>query len=219
MEQNVKPEQDAKDVKQAFWMEFQGTEEEWKQAQAMLSPALKDLEAAFGQRIRVGTQDMTLEESVVSHLAERGYTLTCAESCTGGLLSGRIVNVAGASDVFRESVVTYANKAKRKLTGVKKKTLKKFGAVSPQTAREMAEGAADAAGADAALAVTGIAGPGGGTPEKPVGLVYIACTVKGKTTVKECRLTGSRRQIRDAAVEEALRLLDSCLARKPRKHV
>ncbi len=169
------------------------------------------MESRFGKKVSAGTEDMTLEESVVSLLARRGYTLTCAESCTGGLLSGRIINVAGVSDVYRAGFVTYADAAKRTLLGVGEATLKQFGAVSPQTAREMAEGAAVAAGADAALAVTGIAGPGGGTPEKPVGLVYIACTVKGKTRVKECRFSGSRRQIRDASVEEALRLLYKCL--------
>lgn len=198
------------DVKRTLRLGFQGTEEEWKQVQDLLAPAMEEIKARFGQQAAMGEEDASLEESVVSLLLERGFTLTCAESCTGGLLSGRILNVAGVSDVYRAGFVTYSNKAKRKLLGVGKSALKKYGAVSPQVAREMAAGAAAAAGADAALAVTGIAGPGGGTPEKPVGLVYLACSIQGKTTVKECRFTGSRRQIREASVEEALRLLYRC---------
>ena len=127
------------------------------------------------------------EEAVVELLTAGRMTVTTAESCTGGLIAGTIVNVAGASDVLNEGYVTYSNEAKERLVGVKHETLEKYGAVSEQTAREMAEGAARSAGADAALSATGIAGPGGGTAEKPVGLVYIGCFLKGRTTVRECR--------------------------------
>lgn len=147
------------------------------------------------------------EESVVELLAQKKMTVTTAESCTGGLIAGTLVNVAGASDVLNEGYVTYSNDAKERLVGVKHETLEEYGAVSEQTAREMAEGAAKAAGADAALSATGIAGPGGGTEEKPVGLVYIGCYVNGETTVKECRFEGSRMENRLHTVETALQLL------------
>lgn len=151
--------------------------------------------------------EKSLEESVVELLAQKKMTVTTAESCTGGLIAGTLVNVAGASDVLNEGYVTYSNEAKERLVGVKHETLEKYGAVSEQTAREMAEGAAKAAGADAALSATGIAGPGGGTEEKPVGLVYIGCYVNGETTVKECRFEGSRMENRLHTVETALQLL------------
>lgn len=151
--------------------------------------------------------EKSLEESVVELLAQKKMTVTTAESCTGGLIAGTLVNVAGASDVLNEGYVTYSNDAKERLVGAKHETLEEYGAVSEQTAREMAEGAAKAAGADAALSATGIAGPGGGTEEKPVGLVYIGCYVNGETTVKECRFEGSRMENRLHTVETALQLL------------
>ena len=151
--------------------------------------------------------EKSLEESVVEILAQKKMTVTTAESCTGGLIAGTLVNVAGASDVLNEGYVTYSNDAKERLVGVKHETLEEYGAVSEQTAREMAEGAAKAAGADAALSGTGIAGPGGATEEKPVGLVYIGCYVNGETTVKECRFEGSRMENRLHTVETALQLL------------
>jgi PncC family amidohydrolase len=150
-------------------------------------------------------------EAVVNKLKDAGMTVTTVESCTGGLLSATLVDVSGASDVFYQGVVTYANEAKVRLVGVKEATLQEHGAVSEETAREMAEGGAKAANADAALAVTGIAGPGGGTKEKPVGLVYIGCYVNGKTIVKKNLFTGNRREVREQAVETALKLLLECL--------
>lgn len=150
---------------------------------------------------------MDIEEVVVNLLRERQMTVTTAESCTAGLLAGRIMNVAGASWVYNEGHITYANAAKERILGVKHETLETYGAVSPQTAREMAEGAARIAEADAALSVTGIAGPDGGTPEKPVGLVYIGCYVKGSVYVEECHFTGNRRENREEAVERALQIL------------
>jgi nicotinamide-nucleotide amidase len=108
---------------------------------------------------------------------------------------------------LKEGFVTYSNEAKMKNLGVSSETLNKYGAVSAQTAEEMVRGVAKAAGSSAAIATTGIAGPGGGTPEKPVGLVYIACLVKDKVTVKELRLRGNRMKIRDQSVIHALDLL------------
>lgn len=149
----------------------------------------------------------TLEEEVVELLARRHLTVTTAESCTGGLIAGTLINAAGASDVLNEGYVTYSNEAKERLVHVSHETLERYGAVSEQTAREMAEGAARAAGADAALSATGIAGPGGGTVEKPVGLVYIGCCLNGRTVVKECRFNGARMENRLRTVETALTML------------
>ncbi len=153
----------------------------------------------------------TIEEEVVKLLLEKGYTITCAESCTGGLLCASLVNVSGASEVLNRSVITYANEAKMELLGVKEETLREFGAVSEQTAYEMAMGAATFAKAEVALSVTGIAGPGGGTPEKPVGLVYMGCFVKGKVTVRRCVFSGDRLQVRTSSVKTALELAKECI--------
>ena len=149
----------------------------------------------------------TLEEEVVELLARKHLTVTTAESCTGGLIAGTLINAAGASDVLNEGYVTYSNEAKERLVHVSHETLERYGAVSAQTAQEMAEGAARAAGADAALSATGIAGPGGGTVDKPVGLVYIGCCLNGRTVVKECRFNGSRMENRLRTVETALTML------------
>ena len=149
----------------------------------------------------------TLEEEVVELLARKHLTVTTAESCTGGLIAGTLINAAGASDVLNEGYVTYSNEAKERLVHVSHETLERYGAVSAQTAQEMAEGAARAAGADAALSATGIAGPGGGSVEKPVGLVYIGCCLNGRTVVKECRFNGSRMENRLRTVETALTML------------
>ena len=129
-------------------------------------------------------KDMTLEEKVVKMLKKHELTIVTAESCTGGMLSSKLINVPGVSDIFKAGLVTYANQAKREILGVGKKTLKKYGAVSPQTAEEMILGAVDKYDADVAVSVTGIAGPDGGTKEKPVGLVYIGCYVCGQWMVE-----------------------------------
>lgn len=150
---------------------------------------------------------MSVEEEVVGLLKEYGLTVTTAESCTGGMIASKIVNVSGASDVFCEGYVTYSNAAKHKLLGVKNETLEAYGAVSSQTAGEMAVGAARAAEADASIAATGIAGPGGGTAEKPVGLVYISCFVKGDVAVEECHFKGTRLEVREQSAVTALNLL------------
>ena len=152
------------------------------------------------------------EEQVVRLLKERNLTITAAESCTGGLIAGTLVNVAGASDVFGEAYVTYSNEAKQRLVGVRAETLEQFGAVSEETAYEMAAGAARAAGADVGLSSTGIAGPGGGTPEKPVGLVYIGCCVRGEVQVRRLNLHGNREQNRRDTVKAALGLAAEMLA-------
>ena len=150
---------------------------------------------------------MVLEEKIIRKLQEKQLTITTAESCTGGLLAGRLLNVSGASDVYEEGYITYANASKERLLGVSPETLMQFGAVSPQTAKEMAKGAAFMANAVIGLSTTGIAGPGGGSSEKPVGLVYVACAVSGVVTVEKHLFSGNREENRNAAVEAALQLL------------
>lgn len=154
---------------------------------------------------------MKLEEEVVQKLIEKGYSISTAESCTGGMIASLLVNVAGVSAVFKEGYITYSNEAKHKLLGVEEEVLKEHGAVSEAVASQMAKGAAEAANAQAALAVTGIAGPEGGTPQKPVGLVYIGCYINGSIQVSENRFQGNRLEIRQKTAEKALKLLLECL--------
>ncbi len=156
----------------------------------------------------------SLANTVVELLKEAHMTVTTVESCTGGLLSSTLVDVPGVSEVLNQAYVTYANEAKEALAGVRKETLEAYGAVSEQTAREMAEGGAAAAGAQAALSVTGIAGPEGGTAQKPVGLVYIGCFLEGSTVVEKHIFQGSRRQVREQSAAAALTLLKKRLQQK-----
>lgn len=156
-------------------------------------------------------KEYALEERIAALLKQRGITVTTAESCTGGLLAGRLINAAGISQVYKEGYITYSNEAKEKLLHVSHETLTTYGAVSEQTALEMAQGAARQADAQAALATTGIAGPDGGTPQKPAGLVYIGCYVNGVTVVEEHLFAGERAQVRSLAVEAALRVLEQAL--------
>ncbi len=143
-------------------------------------------------------------ENVVQLLKERGFTAATAESCTGGLISAEITSVSGSSDVFGFGVCTYANEAKMKLLGVKEDTLATVGAVSEETAVQMAEGVRKLSGADIAVSVTGIAGPTGGTPEKPVGTVYIGVAVESFAEAKKYLFTGE--QFPEAAnAREAIR--------------
>ena len=155
-----------------------------------------------------------LEEKLVELLQKNNLTITTAESCTGGLVAGKILNVAGASSSFNEGYITYSNEAKERILGVKHETLEAYGAVSPQTAKEMAEGAGKAAKADVALSVTGIAGPGGGTKEKPVGLVYIGCYMQGQIFIKECHFDGNREENRKKSVETALLLAKEVIEKR-----
>lgn len=154
---------------------------------------------------------ISLEKSIVDKLKEKNWQITCAESCTGGMIASALVNVAGVSEVLRESYVTYANSAKEKLLGVSGEALEKWGAVSRQVAEQMAKGAAAKAGAQTAIAVTGIAGPDGGTSEKPVGLVFIGCFVNGETVVTENHFKGNRLEIRQQTTKAALAQLLECL--------
>lgn len=148
-------------------------------------------------------------------LKEKGLRLAIAESCTGGLLSSMITDIPGSSDYFEGAVVAYANSAKSGRLGVKRSTLASFGAVSRETAREMAQGAGKAFRADVSAAITGIAGPGGGTPEKPVGLVFIAVSKGSRTTVKRFLFKGGRKAVKRQSAEAALGMLGKTLGVKP----
>ena len=158
--------------------------------------------------------ELFLEEELVRLLAKRGLSITTAESCTGGMISSKLVNVSGASEVLNMCVVTYSNEAKHRMLGVRLDTLEQFGAVSRETAYEMAEGALKLASADVALSVTGLAGPGGGTEEKPVGLVYIGCNVQGDITVEKHIFTGDRLAVRESSAQAALALAKKCILEK-----
>lgn len=178
--------------------------EDEKKCKEMIKPIVRELKKRFGKNVFATREDKTLEEAVVDLLKEKNMTLSLAESCTGGAVAARIVNVPGASDALMCGYVTYTNRAKRKCLGVKKSTLNKEGAVSAKCAKEMAKGGAKAARTDVCLSVTGLAGPGGGTKETPVGTVFMGCTCAGKTTTREFHFTGNRSRIRGQAVAQAL---------------
>ena len=182
-----------------------------KEAKKLIKPMVRELRKRFGDYIYSTDEHETLAESVLKLLKERELTLTTAESCTGGMLAARLTDVPGASEVFKQGLVTYSNKAKRKLLDVKKTTLKDYGAVSEKTAKEMAKNGAFVTGSDVCISITGIAGPDGGSEEKPVGLVYMACSLNNKVTVKEYHFQGSREKIREYSVVRALTLLRSCI--------
>jgi nicotinamide-nucleotide amidase len=154
-----------------------------------------------------GRQGRPIEADVVRLLAERRQTLALAESCTGGCLAHRVTNVPGASKVFPGGIVAYSNEVKKKLLGVRAETLAKHGAVSEAVAREMAGGARKKFSADFAIAVTGLAGPGGGTKRKPVGTVFIALAGGGETVVERKMNRFGREMFKQAAAEQALNLL------------
>ena len=179
-------------------------------AKKALKPVIKEFLDKFGDHVYSTDDNVSLEASVIQLLKERELTLTTAESLTGGLLAAKFTNVPGASEVFKQGLVTYCNRAKRKLLDVKKSTLKEYGAVSDRTAKEMAKNGAFATGADVCVSLTGLAGPAA-EEGKPVGLVYIACCYKNRTVVNEFHFEGSRRQIREQAANHALMLLRECI--------
>ena len=152
-------------------------------------------------------------EALLARYRQRGLELATAESCTGGLIAALLTEIPGASDVFERGFVVYSNEAKHELIGVANSTLDAHGAVSEETAREMALGALQRSRADVAIAVTGIAGPSGGEPQKPVGLVHFACAGPGERLVTAERRFGDlgRANVRLAAVREALALLEAAL--------
>lgn len=150
---------------------------------------------------------MSLEEEVVALLKEHHFSITTAESCTGGLVAATLINVSGVSEYLKEAYITYSDEAKIKLLGVDGNIIEKSTVVSKETAEAMALGGAKAAGCDICVSVTGIAGPDGGTKEQPVGLVYIGCTLKETVRSKRFVFSGDRMQVRLSAVEEALKFV------------
>lgn len=149
----------------------------------------------------------TLEVRVGEILSQRGLRLAVAESCTGGLISHLVTNVAGSSVYFVGGVIAYANEAKVHLLGVHQETLDKFGAVSSETVIEMARGVRNTLSADIGISVSGIAGPGGGTPEKPVGTVWIGLSTPKEELARHFHWTGNRLDVKEQSARAALMLL------------
>jgi nicotinamide-nucleotide amidase len=159
----------------------------------------------------------TLAAALLARCRAQGIKIACAESCTGGLVASAITDLPGASEIFDRGFVTYSNAAKVEMLGVRQATLDAFGAVSAETAQEMAQGALDRSAADVAVAITGIAGPSGGTPQKPVGLVEFACARKGGGATAAQRRYGARTrgEIRAAAAAQALEMLIEAVQPRP----
>ena len=177
------------------------------EALTRIAPVEADIRQLAGEYL-YGIDEETLEEAVGNLLRQRRLTLAVAESCTGGLLGGRITEIGGSSDYFLGGILCYSNTLKQSLLGVPEATLAQHGAVSPDTARAMADGARNTTGADIGVSITGIAGPTGGSEEKPVGLVYIGVACLGmETRVTRYLLGGERAMVRRRAVQEALVLL------------
>ena len=178
------------------------------EAEALCQRMMDTVKATPVGEFIYGVDVGSTERAVVSALASKGLTIATAESCTGGLIAKRITDVAGASEVYMGSCVTYANEAKVKLVGVKEETLKAYGAVSEQVAAEMARGVREALGTDIGISTTGIAGPGGGTPEKPVGTIYVGISSRLGESVTRLRLSPmrSRDYLRTCTVGNALSL-------------
>ncbi|WP_195603906.1 competence/damage-inducible protein A [Clostridium tyrobutyricum] len=174
-----------------------------KDALKLIKPLEDKVKNILGDNI-YGYGETSMEEVVAKILVERNLTISTAESCTGGLIAAKFINYPGISSVFLDGAVTYSNEAKMHRLNVKKETLDKFGAVSEETAREMAEGIAKTSGTDIGLSTTGIAGPDGGSEEKPVGLVYVGLYIKGDVFVKKLQLSGERNKVRNRAAVSAI---------------
>lgn len=194
----------AKTNEMIFRVTARGKDKE--ECRAVMEPVVAEIYSRLGEYI-YGEDDETLVSAVMKRLIEKGLTVATAESCTGGMVASRLIDYPGASAVFMTGFVTYTNESKARLLGVSEETLEKYGAVSSQTAEEMCIGAARACGTDIGISTTGIAGPDGGTAEKPVGLVYIGVSYRGRAVTKRLQLSGSRNKIRNAAAAAAIELL------------
>jgi len=184
-----------------------------EEGEGIVMPVVREIISRFGD-IVYSIEGEELAEVVAKLLVERDRTLGVAESCTGGMVASTLVDVPGCSEFLMEGAVTYSDAAKMRRLGVNVHTLRQFGAVSAETAKEMAVGMRRTSGADYAIATTGIAGPDGGTKEKPVGLVYIALAGEHTVQVKELHLTGDRARIRHTTVLNVLDLLRRELLKK-----
>ena len=181
-----------------------------KECDDLINPVDKEIKDALGEYI-YGEGETSLENVVSEILCNNKLSVSTAESCTGGMIAASLISYPGISDVFKEGAVTYSNESKMKRLGVSKETLDRYGAVSEETAREMAIGIAREANTDISISTTGIAGPGGGTDEKPVGLVYIGVFIKGKVVVNKFNFTGNRERIRRKTTMNALNILRKAL--------
>ena len=177
-----------------------------EECEKLLAPVVEKICGLLDEDV-YGVDVDSLEQVVGDGLRQRGLTLAVAESCTGGLLSKRITDVPGCSDYYLGGVCSYANEVKMKVLGVRKETLDTVGAVSPEVAEQMAEGVAHALGADVGVGITGVAGPGGGTDEKPVGLVYISVWHRGQHFTRKMKSTNGRDRVRMQAASTALDLI------------
>jgi len=185
-----------------------------EEADRRLGSAARLLRERAGNHV-YGQGESDLAELVLDGARARGLRLGVAESCTGGLLGARLTEVPGSSDIFRGGVIAYHNAIKMELLGVPEATLAEHGAVSEPVARAMAEGAVKRLGVSAALSVTGVAGPGGGTPEKPVGTVWVGCALGGVVETRRSRFAGTRHEVRARAAQAALLLLYRKLSAGP----
>lgn len=173
-------------------------------AMDLIQPLIDIMNERFTYHIFAYDEDTTLEQAIVLKLKERNTTISTAESCTGGLLAGRIINASGASAVFNEGFITYSNASKVKQLKVNESSINEHGVVSMVVAKEMAQGCRIQTGSSFALSITGIAGPLGGTDEKPVGTVCIACSFQEETVARQFQLSGTREKIREVSVNRAL---------------
>lgn len=155
-----------------------------------------------------------IENIVMEALCQNNLTIATAESCTGGMVSARLINYAGASGAFINGMCTYTNESKSRLLDINPDIINKHGAVSTETAEAMCLGVAKVSNADIGLSTTGVAGPGGGTEEKPVGLVYIGVAFKGEVYIKKLMLNGNRNEIRKQATYDVIKLLYDILKEK-----
>jgi nicotinamide-nucleotide amidase len=179
--------------------------------QAALDRLVAGLREQLGAAV-FAEDERPLSDHVLTALRERGLTIAVAESCTAGLVGARLADIPGSSDVLLGGVIAYANEVKQALLGVPAELIAEFGAVSEECARAMAAGARTATGADVGIAVTGIAGPGGGTEQKPVGLVYLHVSAPGTERGQELRVPGGRAQVREVSAVAALHLVRTTLA-------
>ena len=165
-------------------------------------------------KVRGEDLHMKLEKTIGDHLRNKGWTLSIAESCTGGLICDRITNISGSSEYFMGGMVTYSNESKAKYLGIPLNYIKKYGAVSPQVARKMAQGVRKAFHTTFGLSTTGVAGPTGGTKRSPIGRVFIGLAKGRRIWVRKLDLKGNRRKIKEKASERSLEFLYEILIEK-----
>jgi len=182
-----------------------------EKCKALIEPVKEELIRRFGKENAYIVDSGNIEDKVAQLLLERNLTISVAESLTGGLVASRLISYPGISKSFLEGFITYSNESKIRALNVKKETIEKYGAVSEQTAREMAYGAASVSGSDIGISTTGIAGPDGGSKEKPVGLVYVCVYYDGKYDVNCIHATGTRDTIRERSATAVLDMVRKCI--------